>query len=421
MRPRVLAILLAAGGAFLPGAAGALETPPAVSASSAPAGGADWVLSKMADVFTSDSRIFGEVHLPVIASNPNSGVTYGVLPVWLVHNARHEITQIYAPMFTYNRTYGAAFSGSYYYYPSGQEKLRAVLEKSQRSNQRAALEYENRALFDGRAFLQVATNFEADGGVKFYGLGPVSSEGNEASERLIEDLVRAEFGWRFWGTFAASAAWKVRYTRVEEGPFDEPAPLPPSLQTATSFSLPRAALSRDTRDLPFTPTRGSLTELFAEYSNKDLGSSADYEHYGGQTRVYLPTARNLVTALHAQGEWSGGGDVPFTALSQLGGPRTLRGYAEGRFQDRGSAFGNVEERWTVHSIDLVHSITEMQIAPFLETGTVFPTPGAARIRTLATVGGVAFRVVVKPDVVGRVEIGDGREGPAVFVGIDYPF
>jgi hypothetical protein len=29
--------------------------------------------------------------------------------------------------------------------------------------------------------------------------------------------------------------------------------------------------------------------------------------------------------------------------------------------------------------------------------------------------------VVKPTVVGRVEAGVSREGPAVYMGIDYPF
>jgi hypothetical protein len=406
-------LLLAAGAA-----------PSAAFADAAPArnaGGADWVLTRAADVFTSDDKVFGEVHLPVIATNPNAGMTYGVLPVWLTHNANHEIVQIFAPMFTYNHTYGASFAGSYYYYPSGDEKLRAVLEKSQKSNQRAAVQYDNRALFDGRATLLIVTNFEADGGAQFYGVGPSTTKGDEASERLLEDLVKAELGIKFWGPFAAAAGWQFRRTQVQAGPFSAPTLLPQDVRTITSYALPRLTLSRDTRDLPFTPSSGSLSELFAEYSVAALGSSSDYEHYGGQWRFYEPTAANWVTVLHAQAEQSGGGNVPFTALSELGGADSLRGYAEGRFQDRGSAFANIEERWRVHSIDLVHSVTDFQVAPFLDAGTVFPSPGQAEARRVAAVAGVALRAVVKPAVVGKVEVGVGREGPAVFVGIDYPF
>jgi hypothetical protein len=36
------------------------------------------------------------------------------------------------------------------------------------------------------------------------------------------------------------------------------------------------------------------------------------------------------------------------------------------------------------------------------------------------VAGLGFRAAVKPNVVGNVEVGIGREGPAVFVGINYP-
>lgn len=45
----------------------------------------------------------------------------------------------------------------------------------------------------------------------------------------------------------------------------------------------------------------------------------------------------------------------------------------------------------------------------------------ARERDLETAVGIALRAAVKPNVVGRVEVGVGREGPAAFVGIDYPF
>ena len=415
MKPRALLIgLLIAAGAPPPPSA-------AEPAADERGGDVDWLLKRAARAFTSDGKAFGEVHLPVIASNPNSGMTYGVLPVWLVHNSRHEIVQIFAPMLTYNRTYGAAFSGSYYYYPSGDEKLRVVLERSQKSNYRAAFQYDNRSLFDGRATLLIDLNYEADGSMQFYGVGPATTKGGEASERLLEDYARAELGARFWKSFYAAAGWKLRRTDVEAGPFATPMTLDPSLRTSTSYSMPLLRLSRDTRDLPFTPSRGSLTELFAEYSRTALGSSSDYEHYGGQWRRYFQTASNLVTVLHAQTDWAAGGDVPFTALSALGGSRSLRGYPEGRFQDRGTAFANVEERWRVHFVDMVHSLTEFQVAPFLETGTVFSTPGRAQTRYLATVAGVALRAVVKPAVVGKVEIGVGREGPAVFVGIDYPF
>lgn len=408
LSPRLLSGLLLAA---------ALSSP-----ASAAAPYVDRFLKGAARTFTSeDKRFFGEVHLPVIAANPNAGITYGVLPVWLSRTPRLDISTIFAPMFTYNRTYGAAVSGNFYHYPSAEARLRVILDKSERSNYRAGTEYYDRELLGGRATMLFEANYEADGGVRFYGFGPTSTKGGMASVRLLETLARAELGLKLGGGFSVAGGWKGRHTEVQDGPFSAPGTLDPRLRTKTSYSLPRLSVARDTRDLPFTPSHGSLAALFAEYSGTALGGSSTYEHYGGQWRYYVPASRDATVALRAQAEWSGGGDVPLTALASLGGPRTLRGFAEGRFQDRGSVLLNAETRWRVHTIEMLRSVTDFQLAPFVETGTVFPSPERARVRYLETVAGVAMRVVVKPVVVGRVEIGAGREGPEVYVGIDYPF
>ena len=71
----LFALLLAAAAASPAGAA------PAMSVGGPGAedqgGGVDWLLQRAERVFTSDNTIYGEVHLPVIASNPNAGNTYG--------------------------------------------------------------------------------------------------------------------------------------------------------------------------------------------------------------------------------------------------------------------------------------------------------------------------------------------------------
>ena len=43
---------------------------------------------------------------------------------------------------------------------------------------------------------------------------------------------------------------------------------------------------------------------------------------------------------------------------------------------------------------------------------------SSNIATLS--GGVGFRAIVRPNVVGLVDIAFGEEGSAVYVGIDYP-
>jgi hypothetical protein len=35
--------------------------------------------------------------------------------------------------------------------------------------------------------------------------------------------------------------------------------------------------------------------------------------------------------------------------------------------------------------------------------------------------GLGLRAVVRPNIVGRIDVGFGKDGPAVFVGLGYPF
>jgi hypothetical protein len=52
---------------------------------------------------------------------------------------------------------------------------------------------------------------------------------------------------------------------------------------------------------------------------------------------------------------------------------------------------------------------------------VFARTSTFPLQQLHTVGGVGFRGIARPFVVGYVDIGYGSEGVAVFTGINYPF
>lgn len=419
-RARLLAATMSA--ALLSGAAvaRALELPPHAPAGAA-GGPADRFLKGAARVFTRMDGPVGLVLLPAVSANPNSGVTYGVLPVAILTNPRHEVEHIIAPMLTYNQLFGPAFLGTYYWYPSADANFRAVLQKAQKVNGRAALRYEDRAFLNDRFLIRVDTNLEEDGTPRFFGVGPASPKSAESSYRLKEGLAQADFGVKFRHGLEASAGWRFRRTETLPGTVAAPAAFDPARLETSGYSMPRLTFSRDTRDLGSTPSRGSYAEVFTEFSRQALGSDSSFQRYGGQWRLYLPHSAGRGTAFHLQGEYSDGRSLPFTALASLGGPRSLRGYPEGRFQDRGSVFGNIEERFTFHTLSVVNAVTEFQAAPFVDVGTVFPSPGRLEAKHLAPVVGAALRAVVKPTVVGRVETGVSREGPAVYMGIDYPF
>ena len=66
-------------------------------------------------------------------------------------------------------------------------------------------------------------------------------------------------------------------------------------------------------------------------------------------------------------------------------------------------------------------MTELEIAPFIDVGTVFDTFGSDTFDRWQINPGIGFRGIARPNVAARVDIGFGTEGAAVFAGLDFPF
>ena len=106
------------------------------------------------------------------------------------------------------------------------------------------------------------------------------------------------------------------------------------------------------------------------------------------------------------------------AGSQASGAAAAREHAEVSTPSSGGRF---VFRTRVFDADLfgTHGIAE--IAPFAEAGRVFRGMSENPLTDLHPVGGVGFRAIAEPFVVGYVDVGYGGEGTAVFSGINYPF
>ena len=62
-----------------------------------------------------------------------------------------------------------------------------------------------------------------------------------------------------------------------------------------------------------------------------------------------------------------------------------------------------------------------RLAPFIDLGAVMERLDRASGRQFEFNPGIGFRAVVRPNIIGRVDVGIGRDGPALFVGLGYPF
>jgi len=64
---------------------------------------------------------------------------------------------------------------------------------------------------------------------------------------------------------------------------------------------------------------------------------------------------------------------------------------------------------------------KLELAPFVDSGKVFSAMSESPLSQLHVGGGMGFRIVASPLVVGYLDLGYGKEKFAVFTGIDYPF
>jgi hypothetical protein len=149
---------------------------------------------------------------------------------------------------------------------------------------------------------------------------------------------------------------------------------------------------------------------------------------GADGRLFSPITESTILVAHVAARYlPTANNVPFWALSsigggdsEVGGPQPLRGFGAGRFYDRDSFSGSLEMRHKIFSF-VATTRVDVEVTPFIDVGRVFAGTGTFALDQLHYVGGVGFRGIARPFVVGYVDIGYGSEGVAAFTGLNYPF
>ena len=163
-------------------------------------------------------------------------------------------------------------------------------------------------------------------------------------------------------------------------------------------------------------------------SRNGLLNDSMYSEVGADGRLFSPVAENTILVAHIAAHYlPTSNNVPFWALSNIGGGESvvggeqpLRGFGAGRFYDRDSLAGSLELRRKFFSFNATTQV-DVEVTPFIDVGRVFARAGSFSLDQLHYVGGVGFRGIARPFVVGYVDIGYGSEGVAAFTGLNYPF
>jgi len=367
------------------------------------------------------------IPLPEILTDPNEGNTYGFLQVVLFLDQQKIIKYILAPDVRYNKITGVYPAFRLFGYPSVTQKWSVVLRKSQNIDEDYELRYEDNAFWQDRVRLFANLEFEKDSTDRFFGFGNGSPEKAESNYTAKETNVLVWLAYRLQPTLSLTYRSRLRVFRVERGGVDnlpfiaEEHPGTPGLGGATIVGQ-EFGLLYDTRDDTNIPRRGGLGLFSAEFISRALGSSISIIKYAAEARKFIPFRDRYVLAMHGRFDYIQSDDqVPFFEQNDVGGRDTLRGFGSGRFVDKNRFFASAELRTRVYRREIFGVNAELELAPFLDFGEVFKSARVSPFTDLHAVGGLGFRGVVRPQVVGFVDIGMGEQGLAAFTGLEYPF
>ncbi|HEX9024727.1 MAG TPA: BamA/TamA family outer membrane protein [Geobacteraceae bacterium] len=369
------------------------------------------------------------IPLPAIGSSPNEGITVGGLTAFLLHNNKDEVSTLIAPQLTYNKYYGVTASLYGAFYPMRNRYWEANLAQSAKVNFDYEIKGRDRTFMDGKLELNGHLYAFADGSARFYGFQARTPLQNETNYNDQELGFNFSAGYEIFRNLQLYFGERLRDVAIHQGavksvPFIRDVFTPQQVPGINGFTAhaQRLSLVYSTLDSRDMPTTGFYAKATAEVSAKMLGSSADYRHYEAEVKGYVPLreARYISVARLSYSQVLGNG-VPFLEQSILGGETTLRGYGRNRFVDSSYLLLNLEERIRLFTWEVFHVNSDWELAPFIDLGSVMQSLDRAKARDFEFNPGVGFRAVVRPNIVGRIDVGFGKEGPAVFVGLGYPF
>jgi outer membrane protein assembly factor BamA len=369
------------------------------------------------------------VPLPVIASSPNEGITAGALSAFLIHNKNDEITTLLAPQINTNENFGVTFSLYGAFYPTPYRNMEVNLSQSSKINHSYEFKIKDSSLLDKNLELNAFVYKIADGSSRFFGFQSKSSRQQESNYNNDEAGFNLSAGYNVDKHFQLVLGERYRNVSISNGaikkiPFIKDKFLIENVPGINGFTAhaQRISLVYSTLDSRDTPTYGGYARMSIEASFKSLGSTADYQHYEAEMKGFIPLDNaRYITVFRFMFNHTNGKKVPFLEQSILGGENSLRGYGRNRFIDNTFLLCNLEERIRLFRWKVFNVTADWEVAPFIDMGAVMESLGRARPSSFEFNPGIGFRATVRPNIVGRVDMGVGKNGPAIFVGLGYPF
>ncbi len=365
------------------------------------------------------------VPLPVYATLPNEGNTWGAMPVFLrVCPDDRRTESIIAPSVTWNDVIHVTGTFRWYHYPSEDTALTVLASGSTRINYNFLLAWQHLPTEVGRWTDELTVRLQRSAFFRFFGFGPDTPPTAETSYTGFHALLWARGGINVTPHLNLGATVGVERAGVQDigvpGLPLSPDVFPdaPGMGGATLLSQ-RLDLRYDTRVGGDYAARGVRVDVWGGVVEGLAGSPA-YLSAGAQARAVVPELDRVSGAARVAWTAVSSRAAPFYRQSSLGGSLLLRGFTEDRFIDRQAWTLEVEQRIRVFQTTIFGVVADWRADPFLALGQVFDRfPDAFSHPRVAT--GVGLRAFVHPNVLGRVDVAYAGEGVKVYVELGYPY
>ncbi len=366
--------------------------------------------------------------IPAVSTSKNDGNEAGLIVPFLISTPEGELRYLVAPLLIRNSIVGVKGAVNVFAYGSRGQAVQFIASAAEKIERKLSLRYADPAFGGGRFFLGLESAFVKNATSRFYGFGPNSLESDETNYTDREIRAHWRLGLRLDDVTQVGVMQRYRDVTVQPGATDLPFTLAafPTVPGGDGARIlgHRAFFAYDTRDNLISPTDGTAVTAYAEANwNFDNQDESPYYRYAFEIKKLFPSPSKraiLVARMDLQATFGDG--VPFYEQSALGGQNNLRGYGESRFIDKQLLSFNVEQRLHILRTRIFNVSADFEVAPFVDIGQVFNAFRELQLfDNFDVTPGVGFRGLVRPNVVGRVDVGLSKEGGAVFAGLDYPF
>lgn len=367
--------------------------------------------------------------LPVIDSSKDLGINYGIMPIFAIRDKKKEenISSVVAPSLNYNKHLGFTYTYRHYIFPSEKSLAVSRISLSQNSQQEVFLRYWEPEFMKTKTRINIEFRNWHNPKSSFYGYGPDSKKSKRANYTYYlkggEISLSLPVSNFFYLDITPSYyLHKIRNGVVDEYKFSQIYPYE-YFETSKEkkFFTNRFSLIFDTTDHPILPRIGSYIIISFTRSLKNLISDYTYSIYSFEIKDYYNYKDKYITAVRFLLEWKTGEKIPFYRMPQLGESTGLRMAGDGRFVDNVKMVLNIEQRLTVIRRPILKFLTELELTPFIDIGTVSSSINKLSLKKLKLGPGFATRIVLRPQIVATADLAYGSEGFNAIIKVNYPF